>query len=137
MDDVKFTIILFLRSQFAESGPPLGTVLGNLGVNTVKFCKDFNDFTSDLPSYFLLKVKIFITESKTYSFFVFLPSTGFLIGLLKFERVIRSSGFEVKQSCITLKSLIQLTLLKFPQVDLKISLKTICGSIISNNLLIV
>ena len=101
--DVQFTVLLFLRSQFAESGPPWGTVLGNLGVNTVKFCKEFNDFTSDLPSYFLLKVKIFIAENKSFSFLVFLPSTGFLIGLLKFQRVIRSAGFEIQQDCLSWK----------------------------------
>jgi len=27
----------------ADAVPPLGTVLGNLGINAVKFCKDFND----------------------------------------------------------------------------------------------
>lgn len=42
-------ISLFLRAQSVDSGPPLGTILGNLGVNTVKFCKDFNEFTKDIP----------------------------------------------------------------------------------------
>ena len=46
MKDFK-KVSIYLRAQMAESGPPLGTVLGNLGVNTVKFCKEFNDFTKD------------------------------------------------------------------------------------------
>ena len=80
----KNIIFIFIRSQTAESGPPLGTVLGNLGINATKFCKDFNDFTKDLPSYFLLKVKIVILEDRSFNFFVFLPTTGFILSFLKF-----------------------------------------------------
>jgi ribosomal protein L11 len=45
--EAKYIINIIIRSKSAESGPPLGTVLGNLGVNTVKFVKEFNDFTND------------------------------------------------------------------------------------------
>jgi len=51
MLEVKNVVFLFIRSQHAESGPPLGTVLGNIGINAVKFCKEFNEYTKDLPSY--------------------------------------------------------------------------------------
>lgn len=30
----------FLLSNNAEPAPPLGTILGNLGVNTIKFCEE-------------------------------------------------------------------------------------------------
>lgn len=36
----KKNLIIYIYAQTAESGPPLGTILGNLGINTVKFCKD-------------------------------------------------------------------------------------------------
>lgn len=70
---------MFVRSQSAETGPPLGTVLGNLGVNAIKFVKDFNDFTKELPSYFLLKVHIYILEDRSYNFSVFLPTMVFFL----------------------------------------------------------
>jgi large subunit ribosomal protein L11 len=135
---VLHTVTIFLRAQMAESGPPLGTILGNLGINTIKFCKEFNDFTNDLPSYFLLKVKILILEDKSISFTVKLPSIGNLIGLLKFDRKVEQSGKEIIESCILMKHVVQLAKLKFPHLDLKFSMSIVCGSVNSfKNLLIV
>lgn len=37
---VKHAVDIFIRSNGAETGPPLGTILGNLGVNSSKFCKE-------------------------------------------------------------------------------------------------
>lgn len=122
-------VTIYLRSQMAESGPPLGTILGNLGINTVKFCKEFNDFTKDLPSYFLLKVKINILEDKTFTFSVDLPSTGKLISLLKFDRTVDFSGKQVVQSCVYMKDLVQIALLKFPGMELQIVMPIILGSV--------
>jgi ribosomal protein L11 len=70
MLEIKHIIFLFIRAQGAESGPPLGTVLGNVGINAIKFCQSFNDFTKELPSYFVLKVKILIMEDRSYAFSV-------------------------------------------------------------------
>ncbi len=63
----------------------MGTILGNLGVNTVKFCKEFNEFTIELPVYIKLQVTIFIQENKSFSFTMVLGSVGYLISLLKKE----------------------------------------------------
>jgi large subunit ribosomal protein L11 len=134
---VLYFIEIFLRSQMAETGPPLGTILGNLGLNTVKFCKEFNDFTSELPSYFLLKVKISVFEDKSFSFFIGLPSVGFILGLLKFERIVKISGKDFTEICIPLRSVVQLAKLKFPNMNLKISIPLICGSVNSSNFIIV
>ena len=49
MLNVAHTKKCFLVSNSAEPAPPLGTILGNLGVNTVKFCEEFNLFTKNLP----------------------------------------------------------------------------------------
>ena len=136
--EVLHTVTIFLRAQMAESGPPLGTILGNLGINTIKFCKEFNDFTQDLPSYFLLKVTILILEDKSISFTVKLPTIGSLIGLLKFDIKVEQSGKEIIQSCISLKHVVQLAKLKFPHLDLQFSIPIVCGSVNSfKDLLIV
>jgi large subunit ribosomal protein L11 len=82
---LKKKIYLYVYSQKAESGPPLGTVLGNLGVNSVKFCKEFNEFCIDIPNYLKLSVEIDIFENNSFEFLIKGLPLGFLISLLKFE----------------------------------------------------
>jgi ribosomal protein L11 len=54
---VKNVIFLFVRSQMADAVPPLGTVLGNLGINAVKFCKDLMNSLKNCHLIFCLKLK--------------------------------------------------------------------------------
>jgi large subunit ribosomal protein L11 len=132
-DDIILTI--YIRAGQAESGPPLGTVLGNIGVQTVKFCKEFNDFTKDLPSYFLLKVKIIVNENKSFTFSVKEPSLGFIISLLKKEEKIKKmDGSEYSFYFIFLEDLIKLAKFKFPNIDLQRSIKIIKGSLYSSKI---
>jgi large subunit ribosomal protein L11 len=131
---LKHVLEVLVRSKSAESGPPLGTVLGNLGVNAIKFCKDFNDFSQDLPSYFKLRVTISIFEDRSFSFSVKGPTTGYIISLLRFDRTIKKSGHNFLEHCISLPSVIQLSLFKFPHLALKRSLPIIMGSVVSAGL---
>jgi len=135
MFNVKSKICLFIRSQSAEIGPPLGTVLGNLGVNASKFAKDFNDFTKELPSYFLLKVQINILEDRSYNFSVFLPTSSYILTFVKFLKQI--SILKKQVYYITLKDVIQLALFKFPSISLQKSLPIIIGTVHSSKLVIV
>lgn len=79
---------IFIFATKADPSPPLGTILGNIGVNTSAFCKEFNDFTKNLPDYFLLKVYIYVFDNRTFKFFVKFPSTGSIINLIKVEKKI-------------------------------------------------
>lgn len=137
MLEVKNIIYLFIRSQIAESGPPLGTVLGNIGINATKFAKEFNDFTKDLPSYFLLKVKIIILEDRSYTFSVFLPNTGFLLMLVHHQRTIKYLSKDITQQAISLKNVVQLAKLKFPDKSLEISIPIILGTVNSCKLTVI
>lgn len=130
---VKHKLNLYIRSQSAEGVPPLGTVLGNLGVNTVNFCKEFNQYTADLPSYFKINVAIVIFTNRSYAFSVQMPSLGFCIRLLTYGKwvFIRVKGKRRKKflNCIKFKNLVQLTLWKFPNLNLKESLPTVLGTL--------
>jgi len=132
-DNIK--LVLYIRAGQAESGPPLGTILGNIGVQTVKFCKEFNDFTKDLPTYFLVKVNILITENKSFTFNVEQPSIGFIISLLKKEEKIKKKdGSEDIINYIFFEDLVKLAKFKFPNFDLKRSIKIIKGSLYSSKI---
>lgn len=132
---VKTKVGLFVRASCAETGPPLGTVLGNIGANAAKFVKDFNDYTKELPSYFLLKVHIFILEDRSVLFSVFLPTTGFILSLLKITKIVE--GTSKKLFYVSLRNLVQLALLKFPGKSLETSLAMVLGSAHASGFLLV
>lgn len=132
---------LFIKANSAESGPPLGTILGNLGVNTVKFCKEFNDFTKDLPNYFVLKVQIIIFDNRTFNFSVRKPSAGYLLKLLKFNFIFKirtlDNFYTKNYDCISINNMIQLAKFIFPSLNLRTSLPIIKGNVKSAGLWII
>lgn len=139
--DIKYIKKCHLMSQKAEAVPPLGTILGNIGVNTIKFCDEFNTFTKELPKYFSLKVTILIYENKTFKFFIKKPSTSYLMNLLKFEKkvkvIIKNRWNDKILNCIRLKDIIQIALFKYPNVDIKKTVPIVWGTAKSMNLSIV
>ena len=132
--------ILSIRSQLADPSPPLGTILGNIGVNTVSFCNSFNTYTKNLPNYFTLRVIINISVNRTFTFKTEFPSMGSILNLLKFERVIKVWNHDRWNDkviiCIKLYDLIQIVALKFNDITFN-RLKVIKGFIKSMNLIVV
>lgn len=108
--EIKNKLQLYIQAQTADAAPPLGTVLGNLGVNTVNFCKEFNSETADIPNYLKVRVTIEIYSNRSYKFKIGKPTLGSLIDLLSFEKISYKQGKEIKQRVITTKTAIQLAL---------------------------
>jgi hypothetical protein len=120
--EVKHIINITARSNSVESGPPIGTILGNIGVNAIKFAKEFNEFTQDLPIYFKLKVKINIYKNNSFSFNVFLPTIGYILSVL------RKDDFY-----FDFLDLLKLALFKFPNIPLQKSIYIVLGTVFVSN----
>lgn len=132
IEDQKISI--FIRSQQAEAGPPLGTVLGNMGLNSTKFCKEFNEYTKELPVYFYLQVEVSVLEDKSFGIKVKLPNIGFILGLLKREKPFKKGGKEYIEHVVSLKDVIEVTLFKMPKRPLRETLPMVVGTILSAGL---
>jgi len=126
------TFSIFLRSGKVEAGPPLSTILGNFGINTVKFVKDYNEFTKELPDYFLLVVIINVYNDKSYNFLVKEPSVSLLLRLLSFDKdflVKGSGGYRpFKYRVISLNDIYLISFFKFGYCN-DIILRNIFGTI--------
>lgn len=135
---IKHKVTMAIRCQSAESGPPIGTILGNLGVNSIKFCQQFNEMTSDLPNYLVVLTVIEILENNSFVFYIKPPTIGYIISLLRQARrlAIDEDGY-LWYDCIQLSDVIKLALFKFPDYPIDRSLKVVFGCIYSSNLYVI
>lgn len=62
----------------ANPAPPVGTVLGPVGINLQEFCTRYNDATKDKMGD-ILPVEITVYEDRTFDFIVKTPPAAFLI----------------------------------------------------------
>ncbi len=62
----------------ATPAPPVGTVLGPVGINLQEFCTKYNDATKDKMGD-VLPVEISVYEDRSFDFIVKTPPTPFLI----------------------------------------------------------
>lgn len=139
--DLDLCKIVYIQSQSAEAAPPLGTILGNIGVNTIKFCDEFNKFTVKLPSYLIVKVKIIINDNKSFSFSIVSLNINYILNLLKFKNIIKvrvhDRIHDKEIMCIKLKNILILSLFKFPGKNIEESFNIFYGITKSMGLLIV
>jgi len=135
---IKHKVTMAIRCQLAESGPPIGTILGNLGVNSIKFCQQFNEVTSDLPNYLVVLTVIEILENNSFNFYIKPPTIGFIISLLRqARRLIEDEDRYLWHDCIQLSEVIKLTVFKFPDYPINRALKVVFGCIYSSNLFVI
>lgn len=62
----------------ATPAPPVGTILGPVGVNLNEFCSQFNEQTRDKMGD-ILPVEISIFEDRSFSFIIKTPPAAFLL----------------------------------------------------------
>lgn len=130
MDKDKIVMVklkIYLNAGEAKATPPLGPLLGQYGVNTVQFCKDFNAYTEGFLSFFQkddqsedfdpvvqpfeLIVDIYIYDDRKFSFQVGKPSTSFLLRIL--SNVDKGDPKTLRYS-ISRSNLVKIALFKYP-----------------------
>jgi large subunit ribosomal protein L11 len=123
-----------------ESGPPLSTILGNFGINSVKLCKDFNEFSKELPIYFVLEVIIIIYNDKTYIFEIKQPTTSLLLKLVAKQHSIfikGSGGLKVKKiKVVSTRDIYLISQFKFNSIEDNY-LRMVYGTLVSMQLYVI
>lgn len=129
-------IKLFIPAGAAAATPPFGPILGQYGINTVQFCKDFNEVTDGLNLFFsdtivdqfggfILVVDIFINEDRTYKYIINRPPVSFLLRLLTGVKI--GSPRNVVGS-ITKQELCFIAQFKFPTLTLRSACRMVSGT---------
>ena len=69
---------LAIEAGKATPAPPVGTVVGPLGINIQEFCTKYNEATRDRMGD-ILPVELTVYEDRTFDFVIKTPPTSFLI----------------------------------------------------------
>jgi large subunit ribosomal protein L11 len=69
---------LQIKAAAATPAPPVGTALGQHGVNIMEFCKQYNDATQSMAGQ-VIPVELTIYEDRTFSFVLKQPPMAELI----------------------------------------------------------
>jgi large subunit ribosomal protein L11 len=76
--NVLATVTLQIRAGQATPAPPVGTALGQHGVNIMEFCKQYNEQTQSMAGQVIPAV-LTIYEDRTFSFILKQPPAAELI----------------------------------------------------------
>jgi hypothetical protein len=68
-----------IAANQASTIPPLGPLLGLYGINTIEFCKEFNDESSIFEKETLVPITIYLGQNKQYYFEFKRVSVSYLI----------------------------------------------------------
>jgi len=120
-------------AQMAVAGPPLGTQLGQLGINISTFVKDFNLRTSIFEEGVPLPTRTTVNPDRSYNLVIHHPTaTYFLKQAAGVKRGAQYPGREVT-GYITRKHLYEIALVKSQDPPLQmVDIQEICRQLISS-----
>lgn len=128
--EIKALVKLQIPAGAATPAPPVGSALGQHGVNIMDFCKQFNAKTADKKGQ-TIPVVITIYKDKKFDFVIKTPPTSELIKKkINLAKGASKVGTE-KVGKISWKDIEEIAKIKLPDlnaVDIEQAKKTIAGS---------
>nr|YP_010165742.1 ribosomal protein L11 [Imasa heleensis]QRR29755.1 ribosomal protein L11 [Imasa heleensis] len=89
MNQIKEVLSIQILANKANPSPPLGPVMGQRGINIVKFCKEFNNRSMTYIDEIPLKVTVYINKDNTYHINIDKPTDRyFASSLLKYSNTV-------------------------------------------------
>jgi len=114
------SFVVVIPAGQAVTGPPLAPILGQYGINTANFCKQFNDLSYGLDDFddllVYVPVHVELYDDKSYGLFLQKPSVSFLVKLAAAIDIGDSSS--VRRS-LNKEDLVRIARFKFPHMPLR------------------
>lgn len=113
---IKALVKLALQAGKATPAPPVGSALGQHGVNISAFCKEYNARTAEKIGS-IIPVKVTIYEDRSYSFVLKSSPASFL--LIKAANIKKGAAKPNKEKAgvVTFEQVKEIALLKLPDLN--------------------
>ena len=121
---------LAIAAGKATPAPPVGTVVGPLGINIQEFCIKYNDATKDKIGD-ILPVELTVYEDRTFDFVIKTPPTSFLIKKLTGIKKGAVKGSNETVATLTKEQLREIAEIKLPDLnayDIESAMKQVAGT---------
>ena len=121
---------LAIAAGKATPAPPVGTVVGPLGINIQEFCTKYNDATKDKMGD-ILPVELTVYEDRTFDFVIKTPPTSFLIKKLTGIKKGAVKGSNETVATLTKEQLREIAEIKLPDLnayDIESAMKQVAGT---------
>ncbi len=118
-------------SGMANPSPPVGPVLGQRGLNIMKFCNDFNKKTSNLEKGIPIPVIIRVFNDRTFDFIIKNPPISFLLKkFLSIDKGSKNPGKDIiaNINIKDIKDIAKLKILDTNSYNIDSVLKSIIGT---------
>ena len=121
---------LAIEAGKATPAPPVGTVVGPLGINIQEFCTKYNDATRDKMGD-ILPVELTVYEDRTFDFVIKTPPTSFLIKKMTGIKKGSVKGSSETVATLTKEQLREIAEIKLPDLnayDIESAMKQVAGT---------
>jgi len=113
------SFVVVIPAGRAVTGPPLGPILGQYGINTGSFCKQFNELTAGLDDFndilVYVSVRVDLYDDRSFGLFFSKPSVSFLVKLVTGVLVGSSKQY---RPVLNKLDIIRIARFKFPTTNL-------------------
>jgi len=130
LGNIKSKLKLLIKGAAATPAPPVGSALGQHGVNIMEFCKQFNAKTADRKGE-TIPVEITVFKDKTFTFVLKTSPTSELI----FKKINIQKGsarpHDSKVGKISMSDVVEIAKIKLPDLNtrsLEEATKIVAGS---------
>ena len=128
--EISKVVTIQIEAGKATPAPPVGTVVGPLGINIQEFCTKYNDATKDKMGN-IIPVELTVYEDRTFDFVIKTPPTAFLIKKIAGVKKGAAAGSKEEVGTLTKAQVKEIAEIKLPDLnayDIEAAMNIVAGT---------